>query len=67
MISDAIVHRRNQIAHGRTDATITLADARIYVQWAERIAEVFEQVVTMEINVRLALSNCWQALETATA
>lgn len=62
---NAIVHRRNQIAHGKTDATITLADAKIYVERAERLAEVFEQIVTAEINARLALADCWQELETA--
>ena len=60
---DIIVNRRNQIAHGKADATITLADARNYVERAERLADVFEQLVTMEINVRLSLPDCWQALE----
>jgi anthranilate/para-aminobenzoate synthase component II len=27
---DAIVDRRNQIAHGKADATITLTDAHLY-------------------------------------
>lgn len=62
---NAIVHRRNQIAHGSTDATITLADAKLYVQRAERVAEVFEQIVTAEANHRLALTDCWQQLESA--
>jgi RiboL-PSP-HEPN len=60
---DIIVNRRNQIAHGKADATITLADARNYVERAERLADVFEQLVTMEINIRLSLPDCWQALE----
>jgi hypothetical protein len=63
---NAIVHRRNQIAHGKADATITLADAKIYVERAERIAEVFEQLVTVEVNSRLALADCWLDLENAT-
>ena len=60
---NAIVNRRNQIAHGRTDATITLSDARLYVERAERVAAVFEQLVTLEVNKRLVLPDCWQALE----
>lgn len=60
---DIIVNRRNQIAHGKADATITLADAKKYVDRTERLAEVFEQLVTKEINVRLSLPGCWQALE----
>jgi hypothetical protein len=59
------VNRRNQIAHGKADATITLADAKIYVERAERLAEVFEQIVTAEINARLALTDCWRELENA--
>ncbi len=61
---NAIVLRRNQIAHGKADATITLADAHLYVRRAERIAEVFEAIVTRDINERLALVDCWQELET---
>lgn len=60
---NTIVHRRNQIAHGKTDATITLADAKINVERAERLAEVFEQIVTAEINARLALADCWHEFE----
>jgi hypothetical protein len=62
---DAIVNRRNQIAHGKADATITLTDAKLYVERAERIAEVFEQVVTTELNARLGLADCWLELEHA--
>jgi hypothetical protein len=62
---NTIVNRRNQIAHGKADATITLADAKIYVERAERIAEVFEQVVTAEISKKLGVANCWQQLENA--
>lgn len=61
---DAIVNRRNQIAHGKADATITLTDAQLYVQRAERIAEVFSQIVTNSINQQLALHDCWGTLET---
>jgi hypothetical protein len=60
---NAIVLRRNQIAHGKADATITLGDAQLYVQRAERIAEVFEQLVCNEINYRLTYEDCWDALE----
>jgi adenine-specific DNA-methyltransferase len=60
---NAIVLRRNQIAHGKADATITLGDAQLYVQRAERIAEVFEQLVCNELNYRLTYENCWDALE----
>ena len=60
---NAIVLRRNQIAHGKADATITLGDAQLYVQRAERIADVFEQLVCNEINYRLTYENCWDALE----
>jgi hypothetical protein len=60
---NAIVHRRNQIAHGNADATITSSDANLYVQRAERIAEVFEQLIFDEINYRLTFQNCWDALE----
>jgi RiboL-PSP-HEPN len=60
---NAIVLRRNQIAHGKADATITLSDAQLYVQRAERIAEVFEQLVCNKINYRLTYEDCWGALE----
>lgn len=62
---NAIVHRRNQIAHGNVDATITLGDAHLYVQRAERIAEVFEKLVFEELNYRLTFQDCWSALEKA--
>jgi hypothetical protein len=62
---NAIVHRRNQIAHGDANATIPLADAELYVKRAERIAEVFEQLVSDEINFRLTYFDCWSALEVA--
>lgn len=62
---NAIVHRRNQIAHGDADATITLADAELYVKRAERIAEVFEDLISDEINFRLTYSDCWTTLEAA--
>jgi RiboL-PSP-HEPN len=58
-----IVNRRNQIAHGKADATITLGDELIYVERAERIAEVFEQIVSQELNGRLQLADCWVELE----
>ena len=64
---NAIVHRRNQIAHGNADATITLSDANLYVQRAERIAEVFEQLIFFEINYRLTFQDCWSALEQSLA
>jgi hypothetical protein len=64
---NAIVHRRNQIAHGDADATITLGDANLFVQRAERIAEVFEQLVSAEINYRLTFQDCWDALEQSLA
>jgi hypothetical protein len=64
---NAIVHRRNQIAHGNADATITLSDANLYVQRAERIAEVFEQLIFVEINYRLTFQDCWSALEQSLA
>jgi HEPN superfamily RiboL-PSP-like protein len=64
---NAIVHRRNQIAHGNADATITLSDANLYVQRAERIAEVFEQLIFAEINHRLTFQDCWSALEQSLA
>lgn len=59
---NAIVLRRNQIAHGNADATITLSDANLYVQRAERIAEVFEELISTEINYRLTFQDCWNAL-----
>lgn len=62
---NAIVHRRNQIAHGDTNATITSADADLYVKRAERIAEVFEELISNEINFRLTYMDCWTALEAA--
>jgi HEPN superfamily RiboL-PSP-like protein len=62
---NAIVNRRNQIAHGDANATITLADAELYVQRAERIAEVFEELVFNEINFRLTYFDCWTALDAA--
>jgi hypothetical protein len=64
---NAIVHRRNQIAHGDADATITLSDGNLYVQRAERIAEVFEQLIFAEINYRLTFQDCWSALEQSQA
>lgn len=42
-----------------------LADAELYVQRAERIAEVFEELISNEINFRLTYSDCWTALEAA--
>lgn len=61
---NAIVNRRNQIAHGDTDATITLADANLYLTRAERIAEVFDRLTFEEINYRLTYIDCWASLET---
>jgi len=62
---DVIVNRRNQIAHGKADATVTLADAVKYVQRAERVAEVFDSVVTTALNNQLKITDCWVALEAA--
>lgn len=59
---NAIVLRRNQIAHGKADATITLADAHLYVERAERVADVFEQVISEEVNLRLNITDCWVLL-----
>jgi hypothetical protein len=60
---NVIVNRRNQIAHGKTDATIALGDAKIYVARAERVAAVFERLVSTELNNKLALQDCWWELE----
>jgi hypothetical protein len=60
---DAIVNRRNQIAHGKAEATITLSDARTYVERTERVGTVFEKIVTSEINQRLTITDCWEKLE----
>ncbi len=60
---DVIVNRRNQIAHGKADATITRGDAENYVARAERVAAVFEELVSTELNKRLALQDCWRELE----
>ena len=60
---DAIVNRRNQIAHGSMNSTVTIADALVYVHRAERIADIFEQIVVDEIHVRLAIDDCWSALD----
>ncbi|MGM4924386.1 HEPN domain-containing protein [Tardiphaga sp. 804_B3_N1_9] len=64
---NVIVNRRNQIAHGKADATITLGDELIYVERAERIAEVFEQIVSQDLNGRLRIADCWVELERASA
>lgn len=60
---NAIVNRRNQIAHGNANATITLADARLYVKRARRIAEVFEKLVSDNVNFQLTYEDCWRALD----
>ncbi|WIW50240.1 HEPN domain-containing protein (plasmid) [Bradyrhizobium sp. 62B] len=59
---NAIVHRRNQIAHGDASATITLADAQLYVARAERIAAVFDTIISHEINLQLTYEDCWSAI-----
>ena len=60
-----IVHRRNQIAHGKYEASITLFDAKTYVVRAERIAQVLDLVVANEVESRLGIIQCWRALEKA--
>ena len=60
---DTIVNRRNQIAHGDFGSTVTLDDVRTYVSRAERVAEVIDQIVTLDINSRLSLMDCWKSLD----
>jgi len=60
---DTIVNRRNQIAHGDFASTVTLDDVQTYISRAERVSEVIDQIVTADINSRLALSDCWQSLD----
>ncbi|PTQ12101.1 hypothetical protein CLG96_05920 [Sphingomonas oleivorans] len=59
---DAIVNRRNQIAHGKVDATVTLGDAEIYVDRVERVAVVFDIIVTNELNTRTKVTDCWSEM-----
>ncbi len=62
---DAVVNRRNQIAHGQADATLTLSDAQAYVERAERVAIIFDELVSEAICKALSISDCWTALELA--
>lgn len=62
---NVIVNRRNQIAHGKLDASITLSDAKIYLQRAERVVAVFDIVVTQVLVDRLGIKDCWEALDVA--
>lgn len=63
MSIDGIVNRRNQIAHGKLDASITLVDAGIYLDRTRKVASVFNTIVSEVLNVRLGIADCWQALE----
>jgi hypothetical protein len=62
---NVIVNRRNQIAHGKLDASITLADATVYMSRARRVSTVFDIVITEHINARLSINTCWESLEEA--
>lgn len=62
---NVIVNRRNQIAHGKLDASITLSDATTYMVRARRVATVFDVVVSENLNGRLNTGSCWTDLETA--
>jgi len=63
---NVIVNRRNQIAHGKLDASIALSDASTYMVRARRVATVFDIVVSQNLNDRLQIKACWEALEAAT-
>jgi hypothetical protein len=56
---DAIVHRRNQIAHGQMDSTVTRTDVERYMENVRRLAEVMDCLVEQEICTRLELDDAW--------
>lgn len=59
---DAMVARRNQIAHGKADATVTLGDARDYGTRMDHLASVFDRMAAQHINHQLNVANCWDLL-----
>ena len=60
---DAIVNRRNQIAHGNLESTVTRADVETYLTRAQRLAEIMDQLVDLHICSRLSISNVWTLLQ----
>ncbi len=54
---DAIVNRRNQIAHGQMDSTVTRSDVESYMKNVRRLVEVMDCVVEQEICTRLELQD----------
>jgi hypothetical protein len=59
---DAMVARRNQIAHGKADAVITLADARLYGSRMDRLATLFDQAAETRVSRQLTVASCWNLL-----
>lgn len=60
---DAIVHRRNQIAHGSMESIVTRADVDIYVARTKRVAEIMDEIVANEIGSRVGKAQIWEIVE----
>lgn len=56
---DSIVNRRNQIAHGQMDSTVTRIDVEGYLAKARRLAQVMDSLVEDQICSKLSLKNAW--------
>lgn len=56
---DAIVNRRNQIAHGQMDSTVTRTDVESYMKNIRRLVEVMDLIVKNDICTRLSVSDPW--------
>jgi hypothetical protein len=63
--TDAIVNRRNQIAHGNLESTVTRSDVELYITRTRRLAEVMDVVVENEIAERLGKGEIWELVEKA--
>ncbi|MBK8174827.1 MAG: hypothetical protein IPK66_06020 [Rhodospirillales bacterium] len=62
---NALVHRRNQIAHGQMDSTVTRADVEDYMAKVRRLGEVMDQVIEKEVCEHLSVDAVWALVQEA--
>lgn len=62
---NGLVHRRNQIAHGQMDSTVTRADVENYMAKVQRLGEVMDQVIEKEVCTHLSVDAAWALVQEA--
>lgn len=59
---DAVVHRRNQIAHGNLDSWVSRLDVESYVELLQAVCDAFDVMISNYIASYTGCMSPWNSL-----